>query len=274
MSPPSAAHPPIFNLPTTVLATILALVGIHALRGILDGAADFAVLLDLAVVPARWSVALGAIPAEEVLRRLAAEGDGRGELAAFGRYVLADGGPRPWTLLTYAALHGSWTHLLFNGVWLAAFGTPVARRCGAGRFFALFAAATLAGAAAHILARPADVFPMIGASGAVSGMTAAAAWFVFAPARWTLEGRLEAPHERARESLRAMLRNRQVVIFVAVWFVTNTLFGTLAQPLGVVDSGIAWEAHVGGFLAGLALFPLLDPRARQPGPGGMRGLRL
>jgi membrane associated rhomboid family serine protease len=60
-----------------------------------------------------------------------------------------------------------------------------------------------------------------------------------------------------------MIRNRQILIFVAVWFVTNTLFGTLAQPLGMVDSGIAWEAHVGGFLAGLALFPLLDPLPRR-----------
>ncbi len=267
MSPPPAAHPPIFNLPSMVLATILALVGIHALRGFLDDATDFAILLDFAVVPARWSVALDVVSVEDVLKRLAAEGGARDELAAFGRYVLDDGGARPWTALTYAGLHGSWTHLLFNGVWLAAFGTPVARRCGAGRFFALFAAATLAGAVAHVLAHPFDVFPMIGASAAVSGMTAAAAWFMFAPARWTLEGRLEAPHERARESLSAMMRNRQVVIFVAVWFVTNTLFGTLAQPLGMIDSGIAWEAHVGGFLAGFALFPLLDSPTRR----GFRG---
>ncbi|HEX2556642.1 MAG TPA: rhomboid family intramembrane serine protease [Microvirga sp.] len=261
-----SAHPPIFNLPRVVLLTIAALVAIHAVRAVLDEATDFELLVELAVVPARWAVAVGAASAEEVLRRLGATGqDG---LVAFGRYVLDGDGVRPWTALTYAALHGSWTHLIFNGVWLAAFGTPVARRCGAGRYLALAAATAVAGAAVHVIAHPADVFPMIGASAAVSGMTAAAAWFMFAPARWSLEGRLEAPHERRRESLAAMVRNRQVVIFVAVWFVTNTLFGTLAQPFGMVDSGIAWEAHVGGFLAGLALFPLLDPLPRQGVPGG------
>jgi membrane associated rhomboid family serine protease len=66
-----------------------------------------------------------------------------------------------------------------------------------------------------------------------------------------------------------MLRNRQVVIFIGVWFVTNTLFGALAQPLGMVDASIAWEAHVGGFLAGFGLFPFLDP---LPGGSDARSL--
>ncbi len=265
MSPSPAAHRPILNIPKAVLATILALVAVHALRSLLDEGADVELLLELAVVPARWSVALGAATAEEVLQRLSGEGEGRDALVALGRYVLDQGGARPWTALTYAVLHGSWTHVLFNAVWLAAFGTPVVRRCGGTRFFALAGAAAVAGAAAHAFAHPLDVFPMIGASGAVSGMTAAAAWFMFAPARWTLQGRLNAPHERPRESLSAMLRNRQVLIFIGVWFVTNTLFGTLAQPLGMVDSSIAWEEHVGGFLAGLALFPILDPLSRRRG---------
>ena len=257
----SAAHPPIFNLPRIVLAAIVALVAIHALRAFLDDAADFDLLLEFAVVPVRWTVALDMVSADEVVRRLADEG--RAGLAEFGRYVLDGNGARPWTLLTYALLHGSWTHVLFNCVWFAAFGTPVVRRCGTARFFLLAAAASVAGAAVHVLAHPGDVFPMIGASAAVSGLTAAAAWFMFAPAGWSLEGRLEMPHERRRESLAAMLRNRQVVIFIAVWFVTNTLFGALARPLGMADSSIAWEAHVGGFLAGLALFPLLDPLSRR-----------
>jgi membrane associated rhomboid family serine protease len=56
-----------------------------------------------------------------------------------------------------------------------------------------------------------------------------------------------------------MLRNRQVVLFLAVWFVTNYLSAVLAKPLGITDASIAWEAHVGGFALGLAFFPLLDP---------------
>jgi membrane associated rhomboid family serine protease len=49
------------------------------------------------------------------------------------------------------------------------------------------------------------------------------------------------------------------VLFLGLWFATNLLFGVAAVPLGIVDTSIAWEAHIGGFLVGLLLFPLLDP---------------
>jgi membrane associated rhomboid family serine protease len=48
-------------------------------------------------------------------------------------------------------------------------------------------------------------------------------------------------------------------MFLGSWFVINLVFGLVAGPLGVTDASIAWEAHVGGLLAGLVLFPLLDP---------------
>jgi membrane associated rhomboid family serine protease len=51
-------------------------------------------------------------------------------------------------------------------------------------------------------------------------------------------------------------------MFLVIWFATNLLFGLAAAPLGVTESSIAWEAHVGGFAVGLFLFPWLDrPRA-------------
>ncbi len=72
------------------------------------------------------------------------------------------------------------------------------------------------------------------------------------------------PHERLRESLADIVRNRQVLIFLGVWFVANYVFA-FVQPVGVTDASIAWEAHIGGFLVGLALFPLLDPLPTRPG---------
>ena len=266
MAPVPGSREPIFNLPRVVLVTVLVLVGIHALRVLtLPEDTDLELLMDLAVVPARWSVALGTATADEVLRPFVAEDASRRLqiMEALARYVL-EGGPKPWTALTYAFLHGSWTHVILNSVWLAAFGTPVARRCGAGRFLALAAASALGGAVAHVLAHPLEVGPMVGASAAVSGMMAAAAWFMFAPPSWTLEGRLAEPHERRRESLAAIVRNRNVLVFIGIWFATNYLFASVAQPLGLADAGIAWEAHIGGFLVGLALFPLFDPLQRLP----------
>jgi membrane associated rhomboid family serine protease len=60
-----------------------------------------------------------------------------------------------------------------------------------------------------------------------------------------------------------MLRNRQVLIFLGIWFAANYVFA-FVQPLGLMDASIAWEAHIGGFLAGLVVFPLLDPLPARP----------
>jgi membrane associated rhomboid family serine protease len=60
--------------------------------------------------------------------------------------------------------------------------------------------------------------------------------------------------------LRQTLQDKRVLTFIIFWFVTNFLFGIAAQPLGLTDGGIAWEAHVGGFLAGLLLFSWFDPK--------------
>ncbi len=60
------------------------------------------------------------------------------------------------------------------------------------------------------------------------------------------------------------LRDRRVIQFAAIWFVINLAVGLLAGPLGVSDLSVAWEAHIGGFVAGFLLFPLFDPGPRAP----------
>jgi membrane associated rhomboid family serine protease len=74
----------------------------------------------------------------------------------------------------------------------------------------------------------------------------------------------DPPHLRMRQGLPELLRNRQAAVFVGLWFATNLLFGLAARPLGVVDAGIAWEAHIGGFVVGLLLFPLFDRGPASP----------
>ena len=264
---PRPAREPIFNLPFVVLASILVLVGIQLVRDVaLSDVGDLQFILDWAVVPARWAVAYGGARPEDILAGVAgssANGDPSFQLEV-ARYILAEGGAKPWTAVTYAFLHGSWTHVVLNCVWLAAFGTPVARRCGAWRFLVLGLASAVGGALAHVLIYPYQVLPLVGASAGISGMMAAAAWFMFAPAPWLLEGRLADPHERPREALVDIVRNQRVLIFLAVWLGSNFLSSVLAQPLGLTDASIAWEAHVGGFLVGLVLFPFLDPLDPRP----------
>jgi len=255
----SAAREPIFNLPSVVTFSIFALVAIHAFRMFfLSEDADLQVILDWSVIPARWAVAYGGVDSQEVVKLLqqGVPDEAQEAVAAFARELVGEG--RPWTALTYALLHGSWIHLLLNSVWLAAFGTPIARRCGAGRFFLLSALSALGGAVLFAAMNPMQVLPMIGASGAVSGLMAAASWFIFAPATWHWEGRLAHPHERPRQALADLVRNRPFLLFLGVWFATNYFFA-FVQPVGLVEGAIAWEAHVGGFLVGLFAFPWFDP---------------
>ncbi|MBZ6075493.1 rhomboid family intramembrane serine protease [Microvirga puerhi] len=256
---------PILNLPAVVAWSIGGLIAIHLLRTFLPEDTDFRILIDWAVIPARWSVAYGGVEAQEVLSALrhASPSGEASPFVALGQYVLQNEDGRPWTAVTYALLHGSWSHVLINSIWLAAFGTPIARRCGAARFFALAVLSAIGGAVLYAYMNALQIMPMIGASAAVSGMMAAASWFMFAPADWHPEGRPTQPHERPRERLIDIVRNRQVLIFLAVWFAANYVFG-FVQPLGVTDASVAWEAHIGGFLVGLGLFPVLDPLpARQ-----------
>src|SRR3712207_6465802 len=243
---PPRVREPILNLPSAVALSVMVLVGIHLVRMVLDDATDFQLMVDWAVVPARWSVAYGDVRAQEILAALPQDNASDGIMAEYVRYVLGDGEGRPWTALSHAFLHGSWAHLLINSVWLAAFGTPIVRRCGAGRYLALLTACAIGGAVLYAWMNPFQVLPMIGASGAVSGLMAAASWFIFAPATWHPSGRLTQPHERPRELLSEIVRNRQVLIFLAVWFAANYVFAVI--PVPGMDAGIAWEAHLGGFL--------------------------
>src|SRR3984893_13807831 len=71
-----------------------------------------------------------------------------------------------WTFLTYALIHGDLTHLIFNAVWLLAFGPPVPRRFGPWRFLAFMATTAAAGAGVHLLTHFGELLPMIGASAA------------------------------------------------------------------------------------------------------------
>ena len=266
---------PIFNLPGVVLAVLGGLIGMHLVRlyGLTE-AGDSYLLRALAFVPGQFTFAVNpdAIAAE--LTRLADAGDR--ERIMVGQFFLGTARPQYWSVVTYSLLHADWTHLSVNGLWLTAFGAPVARRIGPARFLALFAVTAMTGALAHYVMRPVDLTPVIGASASVSGLTAAALRFVFQPGAplgaQSWYGRLP-PDAAARQpalSLGAALRDRRVLQFAAIWFIVNLAVGLLAAPLGISDYGVAWEAHIGGFLGGFLLFELFDPKRRDRDEWGPR----
>jgi membrane associated rhomboid family serine protease len=241
--PLSASRPrqPILNVPPVVTAVLAALALVHALRALLSRSADLEILLLFAFIPARYEGTFVPLP------------------GGFGADI--------WTFFTYSLLHADLTHLGFNAIWLLAFGTPLARRFGAMRFLLFCVVTAAAGALAHLVTHSGQVQPMVGASAVISGAMAAAMRFAFQPGggmQW--RGDLHLP----AVPLLTALRDVRVLVFLAVWFGLNLLFGLGSVPILGNDQPVAWQAHVGGFLAGLLLFGFFDPVRRaaavQNGP--------
>jgi len=257
----------IFNIPRVLLALVAVLLAIHGLRGLLTPGQNLDILQRFAFIPGCYTYAFNE---GRVLQAYPAEAS-----EALEQLCLSGSGPQWWTPLTYAFLHGNWAHVGFNCLWLVAFGAAVARRFAAFRFIMFFAVTAIAGALAHYLTHMADLEPVIGASAAVSGTMAAAARFAFqpgAPLGETLgfgawQGEANAYQLKA-PPLREILTDRRVVSFLIIWFLINFIFGVVSLPLGGSEGPVAWEAHIGGFLAGFFLFPLFDPK---PEPAGRAG---
>jgi membrane associated rhomboid family serine protease len=259
---PNPARQPVFNIPPALLAVLGVLLAIQGLRVMLPEVTDAELLARFAFVPGRFTMAWN--PAG-VLAHYAALGAGpeavRQEQVA--RFFLGDGSLQPWTVLTYALLHGSWSHVGLNCVWLLAFGAPVARRFGSLRFLVFFGAAAVAGVAAHYVVYPDDLQPLVGASASVSGCMAAALRFMFHTERPD-PSRAPVPlHSRPAVSIPAMFRDRRAVSFLLVWFITNLATGVGAVASGLSEAPIAWQAHIGGFLFGLLSFSWFDPTPRS-----------
>ncbi len=176
-----------------------------------------------------------------------------GHVAAFDWGNVGLNGATLWILmpfLSYALLHGNFLHLAVNGLAFLIFATVVARRIGTTGFLTFTIMATLAAIVTHLFTNWGDNAPVIGASGAIAGYMGAASRFMFIdPNR---------PPERQRELL--PLLSRPVVAFALIWTLMNVGVGlTGFSPDGSQDL-TAWEAHLGGFYAGLLLFPLFDLR--------------
>lgn len=253
-----------FFLPRVVVLITVLLVLIHAGRNFLSAPADFFLLLDFGFMPGRLSVALDPAAVSSVISALpkTEPADLAPELA---KVMLGDGTLKPWTLLSYGALHGSISHLATNLIWFVVFGAPVCERMGTGRFLLLVAITLLGGSLAHWLTHPYDLTPMIGFSTTVSGVTAAAATFMFSG-----NGLAFASRENGRllirlaprQSIPGLLRNSRALMFIGIWFATNLIFGTGLVPVFGQEAAIAWQAHIGGFLSGFVAFMLLDEGVR------------
>jgi len=153
------------------------------------------------------------------------------------------------TLATNIFLHGGWSHLGGNMLFLWIFGDNIEDCCGHLRYLAFYLATGVAAATLWIFTAPNSPYPAVGASGAISGVLGA--YFVLYP-----RARI-----RALIGTGLFLRVVRIPASVAIglWFVYQLLLAAIP-----VNTGVAYWAHVGGFLAGLALARVIRPRLRQP----------
>lgn len=170
--------------------------------------------------------------------------------------------PLLWTPFTHAFLHAGWEHVGLNTIWLAIFATPVTQRYGGTKMLALF----LIGAAVGALAFAATTLPsvqvLLGASGGIAALTGAAVRFIFQPPVVAVDEQTGERRTVGRHlaTLGQFVRNPTARFFSLAWIVLNGIVPLVPMFTGSTGIQVAWQAHIGGFLAGLLLVPLLEKR--------------
>jgi membrane associated rhomboid family serine protease len=157
-----------------------------------------------------------------------------------------------WTLITSMFLHGGWAHIIGNMWTLYIFGDDVEDRMGSIAYLAFYLICGLAAGTTHFLTNQSSLIPTIGASGAVAGVLGA--YFVLFPTARviTLIPILIFP----------FFVEIPAVFYLGVWFFSQLISGTLAPASAEQYEGVAWWAHVGGFLTGAALLPAFKKSRR------------
>ena len=197
------------NLPPAILWLIAINVVVHVLRQLLSEQTDQQLILNLGLIPDSIT------------------GD-QGSLLSLA------------SLVTYQFLHGGWVHLGVNMLSLAAFGAPVERLLGVRRFVLFYLSAGIVSGLVYLLFFPGSTDPVIGASGAISGVFGAVLILM-----------------RQVGSLSSVLP------IAGIWIALNVFFGYFGGTPGAGDQPVAWMAHIGGFVYGLAVVRLFVPR--RPG---------
>lgn len=160
---------------------------------------------------------------------------------AFPREVLAVTSG-PWSLVTSLFVHMGWVHILGNMLYLFIFGDNVEDLLGHWRYLAFYLASGVSASLIHVIFNPMSLVPTVGASGAVAGVLGA--YFINFPRSRVL----------ALIPIGFFLPMVEVpsIVFLFLWFITN-LFSGMAS-LGVqAQGGVAWWAHIGGFVGGMYL---------------------
>ncbi len=144
-------------------------------------------------------------------------------------------------------MHGGWMHLIGNMLFLHVFGDNIEDKLGHVRYIFFYLLAGIGAAAAQIIINPLSEVPMVGASGAIAGVLGAyilmfprAKILTLIPIFFFIQF-IELP----------------AFLFLGIWFLMQLLSGTLSLGIGGDAGGVAWWAHIGGFVAGAVLLLFL-----------------
>lgn len=219
---------PFLRAPAVVLWLILALIATHVVRVFAFSRDADTIFVTYGFVPARYSHAY-----------LEAHGLNPGSILE-----------RALPFVTYMFLHGSFMHVAVNSVWLLAFGPIVARRFGSLLFLLFFLACGIGGAAVHLACNWQSAAPVIGASAAISGLMAAGFRMMPIPGRepWRPLAPVFSP---------------RILVWTALWVIVNVIAGVTGLGTGREVQLVAWQAHLGGYAAGLLLAGPFDALASR-----------
>jgi len=224
------AREPFLNAPASVLWLIGVLLVAHAARVWAPPPWPETVLLHYAFIPIRYAgsaAAVQGLPPANSFELIAA-------------------------FVTYMFLHGNWAHVAFNSLWLLAFGPSVARRLKPAKFLLFFLLCGIVSALTHLVVYWGAPEEVVGASGGVSGLMAAAMRIMYG--RLYYAGDAQAPD---RPPL-APIFSKPIIGFTVIWVIANFIGGVTGIGLTDDTMVIAWVAHLGGYFAGLFTIELFD----------------
>lgn len=162
-----------------------------------------------------------------------------------------------YTIISYSFMHSSFKHVAINMAWLLVFGSPLVRHIGGFRFLIFWVLTAIIAVLTYFVFHQESAIPLVGASGAVSGMMGAIARYDF------LWSHLEATTQNERFlspllSIKKALCSRSVLIYLSIWLSVDFIIGISSFLFEGDGVSIAWEAHIAGFFSGFLLIGFFD----------------
>ncbi|WP_332060428.1 rhomboid family intramembrane serine protease [Bartonella sp. CB74] len=161
------------------------------------------------------------------------------------------------TIISYSLMHGSFEHIAINMAWLLVFGSPLVRYFGEVRFLIFWLLTAVVSALTYFVFHQNSIMPLVGASGAVSGMMGAVARYSFFSVYFSVNAQ-DKKLLGSLLSIKQALCSRGVLVYISIWLIVNFMMSIFSFLFESDNVSIAWEAHIGGLFSGFLLVGFFD----------------